>query len=191
MTGVQTCALPISEIVTVKTYGSKASTRIPAGKITGNITLKVNTSFVLLPKEPMAFRSYDPRVGYFTEEFTDFGDDQQQVKRHQVISRWRLEPKDIEAYRRGELVEPVKQIVYYIDPATPKKWVPYLIAGVNDWNAAFEKAGFKNAICAKEWPNDSTMSLEDARYSVIRYLASDISNAYGPQIGRASCRERV
>ncbi|MEE1386473.1 MAG: zinc-dependent metalloprotease, partial [Prevotella sp.] len=171
-----------TEIVTIKTYGSKASTRIPAGKITGNITLKVNTSFVLLPKEPMACRSYDPRVGYFTEEFTDFGDDQQQVKRRQVISRWRLEPKDIEAYRRGELVEPVKQIVYYIDPATPKKWVPYLIAGVNDWNAAFEKAGFKNAICAKEWPNDSTMSLEDARYSVIRYLASDISNAYGPHV---------
>ena len=85
--------------------------------------------------------------------------------------------------RRGELVEPKKQIVYYIDPATPRKWVPYLIAGINDWNAAFEKAGFKNAIVGKEWPaDDKTMSLEDARYSVIRYFASDIENAYGPNV---------
>lgn len=84
--------------------------------------------------------------------------------------------------KRGELVEPQKQIVYYIDPATPKQWVPYLMQGVNDWNVAFEKAGFKNAIVAKEWPEDSTMSMEDARFSVIRYLASDIPNAYGPNV---------
>jgi hypothetical protein len=98
--------------------------------------------------------------------------------------RYKLEPKpaDMEKYKRGELVEPVKPIVYYIDPATPKKWVPYLMAGVNDWNVAFEKAGWKNAIQGKEWPNDSTMSLEDARFSVIRYFASDIENAYGPQV---------
>jgi hypothetical protein len=88
----------------------------------------------------------------------------------------------VERYKRGELVEPQKQIVYYIDPATPKQWRKYLIQGVEDWNAAFEEAGWKNAIAAREWPEDSTMSLEDARYSVIRYLASPISNAYGPQI---------
>ena len=96
-----------------------------------------------------------------------------------------LEPKDedIEKYKRGELVEPKKQIVYYIDPATPKQWRPFLIAGINDWQAAFEKAGFKNAIVGKEWPeNDKTMSLEDARFSVIRYFASDIENAYGPNV---------
>jgi hypothetical protein len=170
-----------TEVVTVKTFGAKATAKSP-GKITGSLTLKLNTSFVLLPKDEMAYRSFDPRVGYFTEGFYEYGDDQQRVDRRDVITRWRLVPKDVEAYRRGELVEPVKQIVYYIDPATPKKWVPYLIAGVNDWNAAFEAAGFKNAITAKEWPNDSTMSLEDARFSVIRYLASDISNAYGPHV---------
>ena len=99
-----------------------------------------------------------------------------------MITRWRLVPKDVEAYKRGELVEPVKPIVFYIDPATPKQWRKYLILGVEDWNKAFETAGFKNAIEAREWPNDSTMSLEDARYSVIRYLASDIPNAYGPHV---------
>ena len=91
------------------------------------------------------------------------------------IHHWRLEPKDedIDKWKRGELVEPKKQIVYYIDPATPKKWRPFLIAGINDWQEAFEKAGFKNAIVGKEWPeNDRTMSLEDARFSVIRYFAS-------------------
>lgn len=171
-----------TEVVTVKTFGSKSTTKLPAGQETGNVTIKLNTSFVLLPKEPMAFRTFDPRVGYFTESFSEFGDNQQKAERRKIISRWRLEPKDVEAYKRGELVEPVKQIVYYIDPATPKKWRPYLIAGVEDWNKAFEAAGFKNAITAKEWPNDSTMSLEDARYSVIRYLASDIPNAYGPHV---------
>ena len=171
-----------TEVVTVKTFGSKSTTKLPAGQETGNVTIKLNTSFVLLPKEPMAFRTFDPRVGYFTESFSEFGDNQQKAEWRKIISRWRLEPKDVEAYKRGELVEPVKQIIYYIDPATPKKWRPYLIAGVEDWNKAFEAAGFKNAITAKEWPNDSTMSLEDARYSVIRYLASDIPNAYGPHV---------
>ncbi|MCI6159949.1 MAG: DUF5117 domain-containing protein, partial [Prevotella sp.] len=169
-----------TEIVTVKTYSAKPKSKIPAGAVTGLITLKMNTSFVLLPKEPTKFRTFDPRVGYFTESFVEFEDNQQKVDRTRVITRWKLVPKDIDAYRRGELVEPVKQIVFYIDPATPKQWRQYLIDGVNDWNEAFEAAGFKNAIVGKEWPNDSTMSLEDARYSVIRYLASDIPNAYGP-----------
>ena len=171
-----------TEVTTVKTYASKPTSKPPAGQLTGSVTVKLNTSFVLLPADPMPYRTFDPRVGYFTEGFTEYGDQQQRVERRNVVTRWRLEPRDVEAYRRGELVEPVKQIVYYIDPATPKKWRPYLIAGVNDWNRAFEAAGFKNAIEAREWPNDSTMSLEDARFSVIRYLASDISNAYGPHV---------
>jgi len=171
-----------TEVTTVKTYASKPTSKLPAGQLTGSVTVKLNTSFVLLPADPMPYRTFDPRVGYFTEGFTEYGDQQQRVERRNVVTRWRLEPRDVEAYRRGELVEPVKQIVYYIDPATPKKWRPYLIAGVNDWNRAFEAAGFKNAIEAREWPNDSTMSLEDARFSVIRYLASDISNAYGPHV---------
>ena len=113
---------------------------------------------------------------------SEFSDDQQTTDRGAIIQRYRLEPKDPERYRRGQLSEPKNPIIYYIDPATPKKWIPYLKAGVEDWNTAFEAAGFKNAIIAKEWPNDPNMSLDDARYSVIRYLPSETENAYGPRI---------
>jgi hypothetical protein len=171
------------EIKTTKTYSSSGS--IPAAALTGSVTLDLNTSLVLLPKEPMRKRLFDERVGYFTNSYVLYSDDSQQAKKLAFIQRYRLEPKpeDLEKYKRGELVEPKKQIVYYIDPATPKKWRPYLIAGVNDWQKAFEQAGFKNAIIGKEWPvEDTTMSLEDARFSVIRYFASDKANAYGPRI---------
>ena len=173
-----------TEVKVTKTWSSSRS-RIPAGAVTGSVTFGFNVSFVLLPKVPMMKRYFDPRVGYFADSYTSFTDDQQRVKDKNFIVRWRLEPKpeDIEKMKAGELVEPKKPIIYYIDPATPKKWRKYLIAGVNDWQKAFEKAGFKNAIMAKEWPeNDSTMSMEDARFSVIRYLASPIENAYGPQV---------
>ncbi|MEY4278985.1 MAG: hypothetical protein RL377_989, partial [Bacteroidota bacterium] len=180
------------EIRTVKTYSASAPTpgspmggsAIPAAINAGAVTFELNTSIRLLPKVPMNTRFFDPRVGYFADNFVEFADDQHKVENQVFAVRYKLEPKpeDLEKYKNGELVEPIKPIVYYIDPATPKKWVPYLIAGVNDWNAAFEKAGWKNAIQGKEWPNDSTMSLEDARFSVIRYFASDIENAYGPQV---------
>jgi len=174
-----------TEIRTVKTWMSPSPRTFAAGS-TGKVTLGLNVSFVLLPEVPMRRRFFDPRVGYFADWFNEYTDGQQRVKGKQFITRWRLEPKDsadAERMKRGELVEPKKPIVYYIDPATPKQWRPYLIAGVNDWQKAFEKAGFKNAIMAKEWPeNDSTMSMEDARYSVIRYLASPIPNAYGPHV---------
>jgi hypothetical protein len=182
------------EIKTVKTYSASAGGAgptalpggpgIPAAQNAGAITLELNTSILLLPKEPMNRRLFDSRVGFFADNFTVYSDDQQKVDEQTFAVRYKLEPKpeDMEKYKQGILVEPVKPIVYYIDPATPKKWVPYLIAGVNDWNVAFEKAGWKNAISGKEWPNDSTMSLEDARFSVIRYFASDIENAYGPQV---------
>lgn len=173
-----------TEIKTIRTYNSKENSLTPAGQTAGVVTFEMNTSFVMLPKEPMRKRLFDPRVGYFVNYFEPYSDNQQSVKRKKFICRWRLEPRDedIEKMKRGELVEPKKQIVYYIDPATPKQWRPYLIQGVNDWNVAFEQAGFKNAIVAKEWPEDSTMSMEDARFSVIRYLASPISNAYGPHV---------
>lgn len=179
-------AYPVNvEVRTVRTY-STSSERLPSAMVTGVVTLGLNTSFVLLPKEPMRPRIFDPRVGYFTDAYYTFSDDQQKVQIKRFATRWRLEPKskaDEEKMKRGELVEPKKQIVYYIDPATPKKWRPYLIAGINDWNKAFEQAGFKNAIVGKEWPDSNKdMSLEDARYSVIRYLASPIANAYGPQV---------
>ena len=174
-----------TEIRTVKTWTGNSSSNYST-RATGKSTIGLNVSFVLLPKKPMARRLFDARVGYFTDDFVYFSDNQQRVEPKRFITRWRLEPKDsadAEKLKRGELVEPKKPIVYYIDPATPKQWRPYLIQGVNDWQKAFEKAGFKNAIMAKEWPeNDSTMSMEDARYSCIRYLASPIENAYGPNV---------
>ena len=130
----------------------------------------------------MRKRLWDERIGYFTNRFTLFSDDQHKTDREQFVSRYRLVPKDLKRYRRGELVEPVKPIVYYIDPATPRKWVKYLMAGINDWNVAFEAAGFKNAIIAKEWPDDPDMSVDDARYCVLRYLPSETENAYGPRV---------
>ncbi len=180
-----------TEVKTVKTYaarnGAQGQTNL-ASALTGQATFRLNTSFVLLPKEPMRPRYFDSRVGYFTESHREFSDRQQQVRRRAMATRWRLEPKsaeDAERMKRGELVEPKKPIVYYIDPATPKQWRKYLIMGVNDWQVAFEQAGWKNAIRAEEWPENADslgMSLEDARFSVIRYLASPIANAYGPHV---------
>ncbi|MEY3376418.1 MAG: hypothetical protein RL463_728, partial [Bacteroidota bacterium] len=189
-------SFPINtEVRTVKTYGSSpapagmggfpAASSLPAANAAGAITLEINTSFIKLPENPMQRRMNDPRIGFFAEDFTRYSDDQQKVENESFVVRWRLEPKkeDVEKWKKGELVEPIKPIVYYIDPATPKKWRPYLIQGINDWQKSFEKAGFKNAIIGKEWPeNDSTMSLEDARFSVLRYFASDIPNAYGPNV---------
>ena len=165
--------------------GRQTSRNLPAGREAGTVTVVLNTSIVLLPEVPMQQRWVDPRVGYFAGGYSEFSDDQQGVQNVRFIARYRLEarPEDVERQKRGELVEPVKPIIYYIDPATPKQWRKYLIAGVNDWNVAFEQAGWKNAIRGEEWPEDDpTMSLEDARFSVIRYLASPIANAYGPNV---------
>ena len=169
------------EIVTTRTYAAQNG-QSPASQ-TGNITLGMNTSMVLLPKEPMRGRLWDERVGYFVNGVTLFSDDQHKTQHESFIARYRLVPKDKKKYLRGELTEPEKQIVYYIDPATPKKWLPYLIQGVNDWNVAFEAAGFKNAIVAKVLPEDDpNVSMEDARFSGLRYLPAEIENAYGPHI---------
>ena len=169
------------EVATTRTYGSSPA-RSEASR-TGTITMAFNTSMVLLPKEPMRKRLWDDRVGYFVNNFVRFSDDQHKTEHESIISRYRLVPKNKKKYLRGELTEPEKQIVYYIDPATPKKWIPYLIQGINDWNVAFEAAGFKNAITAKVLPEDDpNVRLEDARYSVLRYLPSETENAYGPRI---------
>ena len=172
------------EVKTTKTYSTNAGSA-PAGAQTGFVTLRLNTSMVLLPKIPMQKRISDERVGYFANKYVLFDEDRQRAEAKFFIQRYRLEPKekDLEKYKKGILVEPKKQIVYYIDPATPKKWRKYLIQGINDWQKAFEQAGFKNAIVGKEWPEaDTTMSLEDARFSVLRYYASETPNAYGPRI---------
>lgn len=181
-----------TEIKTVKTYDVASPTApmpgvfIPAGVDAGTVTMEFNISMVLLPKVPMRKRYFDQRVGFFANGITSYGEESKTVENEVFAIRWRLEPKnaaDAEKQKRGELIEPKKQIVYYIDPATPVKWRKYLKMGVDDWNAAFEQAGWKNAIKGEYWPeNDTTMSLEDARYSVIRYFASDIQNAYGPNV---------
>ncbi|MGZ8544279.1 MAG: zinc-dependent metalloprotease [Flavisolibacter sp.] len=181
------------EIQTVKTYMRTPTSNgfgapAPAMAMPGSgspSTFELNSSMVLLPKTAMKPRYFDPRIGYFATGYTDFDANPQGVENIRMITRWRLEPKpqDVDKYLRGELVEPAKQIVYYIDPATPRKWIPYLIQGVNDWNIAFEKAGWKNAIVAKEAPrNDPAWSLEGAGYSAIVYKPSDVANASGPHV---------
>ena len=158
----------------------------PAGRDAGVVTLEMNTSMVVLPKVPMETRLFDNRVGYFANKYTVFGEQSQRSEEQVFAVRWRLEPKndaDARLQKTGVLIEPAKPIVFYIDPATPMKWRKYLKEGVNDWRPAFENAGWKNAIRAEDWPeSDSTMSLEDARFSVIRYFAADIQNAYGPNV---------
>ncbi len=170
------------EVKHVLTYEAASP---PSNSSTGAITLEMNQSMIMLPEDPMQPRLCDDRVGFFSVRLTDYSRDAQKAESRCFITRWRLEPKDPEAFARGELVEPVKPIVYYIDPATPEKWRPYLKQGVDDWNIAFEKAGFKNAIMAKDPPTpeeDPEFSPEDVRYSVIRYFSSDIQNAYGPHV---------
>ncbi|WP_200975125.1 zinc-dependent metalloprotease [Echinicola sp. 20G] len=159
----------------------------PSNSSMGSITVEMNSSMVLLPEVPMMQRLRDQRVGWFSTSVVDYGLDEQKATRRTYLDRWRLEVKeeDVDKFKAGELVEPKKPIVYYIDPATPKKWAPFIKAGVEDWNVAFEQAGFKNAIQAKYAPTpeeDPEWSPEDARYSVIRYFASDIQNAYGPHV---------
>ena len=172
------------EVRHVKTYfASKA----PSNSALGSITLEMSNSMVLLPKVPMKRRYFDERVGWFARGQTDYGLDAQKSKTVRYLDSYRLEVKDedIAKFKRGELVEPKKQIVYYVDRATPEEWVPYIIQGVNDWQVAFEAAGFKNAIIAKRAPTkeeDPDYSPEDVHYSVIRYLASPIPNANGPHV---------
>ncbi|RKF04453.1 uncharacterized protein DUF5118 [Tenacibaculum lutimaris] len=172
------------EIRNVKTYISAAP---PSNSSVGSVTMELSNSMILLPKTPMKRRYFDERVGWFTSSQTDYGLDAQKSKSVTYLDRWRLEVKDedLEKFKRGELVEPKKQIVYYIDRATPKKWRKYIKQGIEDWQVAFEAAGFKNAIIAKDAPTkeeNPDWSPEDVRYSVVRYLASPIPNANGPHV---------
>jgi len=172
------------EVHHVKTYAASAP---PSNNSTGTVSVQMSNSMILLPKIPMQKRIFDERVGWFTSSQIDYGSEAHKSEKITHLNRWRLEVKeeDIEKFKRGKLVEPKKQIVYYIDRATPKKWVKYLKLGVEDWQVAFESAGFKNAIIAKDPPTkeeDPEWSPEDVRYSVIRYLASPIPNANGPHV---------
>jgi len=168
----------------VKTYAAKSP---PSNASMGSISVEINNSMILLPEEPMKRRYFDERVGWFARGQVDYGLDAQKSKTVRYLDRWRLEVKDedIEKFKAGELVEPKKPIVYYIDRATPEKWRPFIKKGIEDWQVAFEAAGFKNAIIAKDPPTpeeDPEWSPEDVRYSVVRYLASPIPNANGPHV---------
>ncbi|WP_026914522.1 zinc-dependent metalloprotease [Christiangramia portivictoriae] len=172
------------EIRHVKTYNAGDP---PSNESLGSISLEFSNSMILLPKVPMERRYFDERVGWFTTEQTDYGLPAQKSETVEYLDRWRLEVKDedIEKFKNGELVEPKEQIVYYIDRATPKQWVPFIKQGIEDWQVAFEAAGFKNAIIAKDAPTveeDPDWSPEDVRYSTVRYLASPIPNANGPHV---------
>ena len=164
----------------IKTYKSSDSRN-------GQISMVLNNSMVLLPKEPMRRRYFDQRVGWITSRQIDYGIDNQEAETVRYLDRWRLEIKDedIDKFKNGELVEPKNPIVFYVDPGTPIKWRKYIKQGIEDWNVAFEAAGFKNAIIAKDPPTkeeDPEWSPEDIRYSVFRYLASTTINANGGQV---------
>ena len=168
----------------VKTY---AAGEPPSNSSTGTISIEINNSMILLPDDLMKRRYFDERVGWFTSSQTDYGLEDQKSKTLEFLDRWRLEVRDedIEKFKNGELVVPKKQIVYYIDRATPYKWREYIKQGIEDWQVAFEAAGFKEAIIAKDPPGeaeDPEWSPEDVRYSVVRYLASPIPNANGPHV---------
>ncbi|MEC8133795.1 MAG: zinc-dependent metalloprotease, partial [Bacteroidota bacterium] len=168
----------------VKTYAASAP---PSNSSTGTISVEINNSMILLPNNPMKRRYFDQRVGWFSRGQVDYGLEDQRSRELVYLDRWRLEIKDedLEKFKAGELVEPKKPIVYYIDRATPKKWRKYIKQGIEDWQVAFEAAGFKNAILAADPPTpeeDPEWSPEDIRYSVVRYLASPIPNANGPHV---------
>ena len=168
----------------VKTYAASAP---PSNSSTGTISIEINNSMILLPETPMKRRYFDERVGWFARGQVDYGLEDQRSRELTYLDRWRLEIKeeDINKFKAGELVEPKKPIVYYIDRATPEKWRKYIKQGIEDWQVAFEAAGFKNAIIAADPPTpeeDPEWSPEDVRYSVVRYLASPIPNANGPHV---------
>jgi hypothetical protein len=172
------------EVRHVKTY---FASKPPSNGSVGSISIEMSNSMILLPKVPMKRRYFDERVGWFARGQVDYGLDAQRSKTVTYLDRWRLEVKeeDLAKFKAGELVEPKKQIVYYVDRATPEVWREYIKQGIEDWQVAFEAAGFKNAIIAKDPPSkeeDPEWSPEDVRYSVVRYLASPIPNANGPHV---------
>ncbi len=170
------------EVKHITTFNAGAP---PALGKTETLSLLMNQSFILLPEQQMQKRKYDERVGWFSMSHNNFSSDALKTDEQKFIQRWKLIPKDIKAYMKGKLTEPMKPIVFYLDPATPKKWIPYFKKGIEDWNQCFETAGFKNAIMAKEAPSieeDPEFSPEDARYSVVRYVANTTRNAMGPSV---------
>lgn len=163
---------------------SLLSTSVTEGQSTIAISVAVTTNLLLLPENPMKPRFADNRVGYFSTPRWYFSDTQQKLETRELITKWNLAPKpaDRARYLKGELVEPEKPIIYYVDPSTPRQWVPYIMEGINDWQKAFEAAGFKNAIQAKQVTDTADFDGDDVRYSMVTYAASPKSNAMGPSV---------
>ena len=180
----------LSRILSIKAFSnnvvatSELTTKVTEGTTTIHVTVEVSSSILLLPEKPMIGRLDNPRVGYFTNDILSYSDDQQRVKTNKLITRWRLEPKpeDRERYLKGELVEPAKPIVFYIENSTPYRWRKYIKQGIEDWQKAFERAGFKNAIVAKELNDSMSVDVDDVNYSTLTYAASVKANAMGPSI---------
>lgn len=178
----------LSRVIDIKSFGtnltatSELTTKISEGGLSVNITVVVSTTLTLLPETPMMAREETNRVGYFTTKLMRFSDKQQAVEHKRYITRWRLEPTDKEAYLKGELVEPVKPILFYVDPAMPQHLMPYIKQGILDWNSAFEKAGFKNAIQVKEYTDSIAAEGDDMKYSLLTHAASTMANAMGPSV---------
>ena len=162
-----------------------SASKAPRANRTKTFSFQVNHSIIALPEDKMPIRYEDERVGWFTINKINYSSEKLKSDSYNIVRKWRLEPSDLDAYNRGELVEPIKPIIYYLDPGTPMKWRKYFKLGIEDWNSAFEKAGFKNAIIAKDPPSkeeDPDFSPEDIRYSTVRYVASTTRNAMGPSV---------
>ncbi len=178
----------LSRIVSMRSFGgslvatSELSTTVHEGNSTAYITVVVSTSLMPLPEHPMRRRKEDWRVGYFTTQRLQFSDQQEAARKTNYITRWRLVPSDTTAYMRGKLTEPVTPITFYIDPAVPAKLRPWLKKGITDWNKAFERAGFKNAVRALDFPDSLKREGDDMKYSVLTYDASEKANAMGPSV---------
>lgn len=183
----------LSKINSIKAFDnniyalSELTTRVSEPDGTVYVTVEVGCTLVLLPEDPMPRRYASPRVGYFTESALQYADDQQRVSKSNYITRWRLQPKpeDEADYLAGRLVEPAKPIVFWLDNSTPYVWRKYLKQGIEDWNSAFELAGFKNAIRVEQIPDSATtdgIDRDDINYSVLTYAASAKSNAMGPSL---------
>lgn len=171
-----------TEILHTLTFSAN---KAPRNNQTKSFSFQINHSIIALPDDLMQIRFEDERVGWFTTEKINYSSGELKSDNFSIIRRWRLEPSDLDAYKKGELVKPVKPIVYYLDPATPLKWRKYFKMGIEDWSSTFEKAGFKNAIIAKDAPTkeeDPNFSAEDIRYSTVRYVASTTRNAVGPSV---------
>ena len=146
-------------------------------------TAEVTVSMIRLKDEPVRPRIADPRIGYFTNRYMQYSDKKDGTTRTTYINRWDIRPKaeDVERYKRGELVEPEKPIVYYVDDAFPANWKKAVMLGIEDWQQAFEEIGFKNAIVAREFPKDDPdFDPDDIRYSCFRYATTNVANAMGP-----------